>query len=81
MNHWQNEFMAEYHRQELLAEAEQIRLEKLALESRKSCPTLFERTIFAFANWMISTGKCANDLKFLQNIAAMHPRVTSQTKG
>lgn len=57
MNHWQNEYMAEYHRQRLLEEAEQIRLEKLARESRVRCPNRFERTMIAFANWMISRGR------------------------
>lgn len=57
MNNWQNEYMAEYHRQHLLKEVEQIRLEKLALESRVRCPTLFEQTMFTFANWVISKGK------------------------
>lgn len=57
MNNWHNEFMAEYRRQELLEEAKQIRLEKLALESRGSSPTLFERIMFTFASWMISKGK------------------------
>ena len=57
MNNWQNEFMAEYHRQDILEEVEQIRLEKLALQSRGNCPNLFERTMFTFANWMISLGK------------------------
>jgi hypothetical protein len=57
MNNWQNEYMAEYRRQRLLEEAEQIRLERLALESRVRCPTRFERTMVAFANWMISKGK------------------------
>lgn len=57
MNHWQDELMAEYRRQELLQEAEQIRLEKLALQSGENCPNLFERTMFNFANWMISRGK------------------------
>ena len=57
MNNWQNEFMAEYRRQELLQEAEQIRLEKLALESGVRCPTRFERMMIAFAHWMISKGK------------------------
>lgn len=58
MNNWQNEFMAEYHRQEILKEVEQIRSEELALQV---CSTdhsqLFERIMFNFANWMISTGK------------------------
>jgi hypothetical protein len=57
MNNWNNEFMAEYHRQEILNEVEQIRLEKLAVKSRVYRPGLFERTMFNFANWMISTGK------------------------
>jgi hypothetical protein len=57
MNHWNDEFMAEYHRQEILNEVEQIRLEKLAVKFRVYRPGLFERTMFNFANWMISTGK------------------------
>jgi hypothetical protein len=57
MNNWQNEFMAEYHRQDILEEAEHIRLEKLVLQPRANCPNLFERTLFTFANWMISRGK------------------------
>ena len=57
MNHWNNEYMAEYHRQEILNEVEQIRLEKIAVSSRVYRPGLFERTMFNFANWMISTGK------------------------
>jgi hypothetical protein len=57
MNNWNNEYMAEYHRQEILDQVEQIRLEKLAVKSRVYRPGLFERTMFNFANWMISTGK------------------------
>ena len=57
MNNWHDEFMAEYHRQEILNQVEQIRLEKIAVRSRVYRPGLFERTMFNFANWMISTGK------------------------
>jgi hypothetical protein len=57
MNSWHDELMAEYHRQDILREAEHIRLEKLALQSRVYRPRFFERTMFKFANWMISTGK------------------------
>jgi len=57
MNNWNNEYMAEYHRQEILDQVEQIRLEKLTVTSRVYRPRLFERTMFNFANWMISTGK------------------------
>jgi hypothetical protein len=57
MNNWNNEFMAEYHRQAILQEAEQIRLEGSGVKSRVYRPRFFERTMFNFANWMISTGK------------------------
>lgn len=57
MNHWHNEFMAEYHRQDILDEVQHIHLEKLALRSRVYRPGLFERSMYNFANWMISTGK------------------------
>ena len=57
MNNWHNEFMAEYHRQQILEEVDHIRLEQLALKSRVYRPGLFERSMFSFANWMISTGK------------------------
>ena len=57
MSNWQNEFMPEYHRERIMAEIEQIRLEKLALQSRVYRPGLFARTMFKFANWMITTGK------------------------
>ena len=57
MNNWHDEFMAEYHRQQILKEVDQIRLERLALQSLIYRPGLFERSMFSFANWMISTGK------------------------
>jgi hypothetical protein len=57
MNNWHNEFMAEYHRQDILKEAEHIRLEDLAVNSRVYHPGFFARTMFNLANWMISTGK------------------------
>jgi hypothetical protein len=57
MNNWHNEFMSEYHRQEILQQAEQIRLERSVYRSRVYRPRLFQRTMFNFANWMISTGK------------------------
>jgi hypothetical protein len=57
MNNWQNEFMAEYRRQQILEEAEQIRLERTALRFRVHRSRVFHRTMFNFANWMISTGK------------------------
>ena len=57
MNNWQAEFLAGYHRQRIREDVQQIRLEKLALQSRACFPRLFERTMFNVANWMISTGK------------------------
>ena len=57
MNNWHDDFMAEYHRRDILQEAERIHLEKLAQQSRVYRPRLFARTMFSFANWMISTGK------------------------
>jgi hypothetical protein len=57
MNYWQDEKTAEYNRQRILDEVALIRLEKLALKSRVYRPGWFERTMFNFANWMISSGK------------------------
>ena len=57
MNYWNNEFMAEYHRQEIIEEAGHIRLEQQALSSRVYRPRWVERAMFRLANWMISTGK------------------------
>jgi len=56
MSNWNLEFPAEYHRQRIWEEVEQIRLERL-VQSRVYRPRLFTRTMFSFANWMISTGK------------------------
>ena len=57
MNHWHNDFMAEYHRQDLIKESEKIRIENVALRSSLSQPNLFTRTMHSFAGWMILTGK------------------------
>ena len=57
MNHWHNEYMAEYHRQDLIKEAEQIQREKLGIGSRVYRPMLFARTMFNLGNWLIARGK------------------------
>ena len=57
MNNWHNEYMAEYRRKQILDEANQLHLDNLMLKSRVYRPGLFERTMFNFANWMISTGR------------------------
>jgi hypothetical protein len=81
MNNWQYEYMAEYHRQDILKEVEHIRLERLAIEASRSrsCPTLFERSLFTFANWMISRGR---QLRKRYEATAVNcgnpPRVASQ---
>jgi hypothetical protein len=57
MNNWNDVYMAEYHRQDLIREAEQIRLEKLGMSSRVYHPNLFTRTMFKVGNWMIAKGR------------------------
>ena len=57
MNIRQDEITAEYNRQRIIDEVEQIRLEKLARGRRAYRPGLFARAMFNFANWMISAGK------------------------
>jgi hypothetical protein len=57
MNNWHDEYMAEFHRKDLLNDSEQIRLGNLAMRSRVYRPSLFNRTMHSFAGWMISTGK------------------------
>ena len=57
MNNWHDEFTAEYNRQRIVEELEQIHLETRARQSRVYRPRFFARTMFNFANWMISTGK------------------------
>ena len=56
MNHWQVEFLVECHRQQILQEVEQIRLESHALKSRADHPQFLERAMFNVGNWMASTG-------------------------
>ncbi len=56
MDNWHSDLMAEHHRQRILDEIEQIQLEKLVLQASVYRPGLFERIMFNFANWMISTG-------------------------
>ena len=57
MNNWNNEYMAESHRQDLIKEAEQIRREKLGVRSRVYHPSFFTHTMFNIGNWMIVKGK------------------------
>lgn len=57
MNNWHDVYNAEYQRQQIREEMEQLRLERSAVRSRVYSPRFFARTMFHFANWMISTGK------------------------
>jgi hypothetical protein len=57
MNPWQIDLMAEYQRRQALEAKRQIRLEDMAYQARIHHPGIFERSMFNFANWMISTGK------------------------
>jgi len=79
MNHWQNEFMAEYRRQEILDEAEQIRLERagIQIQPRVYQPRFFERTMFNFANWMIFTGKQLRKRYEIPVVKCNHPSTES----
>ena len=72
MYHWNDEFMAEYHRQEILNEVEHIRLEKLVASVRVYRPGVFARTMFSFANWMISTGKHLRKRYEIPNVDCSH---------
>ena len=58
MKSWPNESMAECHRQQIIEEVEQIRLERLALKSRRRHhPGVFGWAMFNFGSWMISAGR------------------------
>ena len=57
MNLYQDEMTAEYNRQRIVSDIEQIQRERLALRSQTYKPGRFERLMFNFANWMIVTGK------------------------
>jgi hypothetical protein len=57
MNHWHLEAMAELNRKEIEGDMRNIRLEEQASVTRVHRPGWFTLTMFAFANWMISTGK------------------------
>lgn len=57
MNNWNNEYLAEYHRQDLIREAEQLSLEKPGYSSHVYRPSLFSRVMFNFGNWMVIRGK------------------------
>ncbi len=75
MNNWQAEFTAEYNRQRILEEVEQIRLEKLALQSRKEGPSVFAPILIGFGSWLIAAGK---QLRQRSEMPAAHRATHSQ---
>lgn len=66
---WDPELTAEYNRQRIAEELEQLRLERLAMKSQVYRPRLFARTMYSFANWMITAGKT---LRKRYEIPAVH---------
>jgi len=57
MNYFDYEKTAEYNRERIQTDLKLIRLEQSKIKSRVYQPGRFERMMFAFANWMIATGK------------------------
>jgi len=57
MNFYQDELTAQYNRQRVKEEFDQIKLENRATHSHVYHPSLFTRIMHGFASWMISTGK------------------------
>jgi hypothetical protein len=77
MNNWHTEFMAEFERQHILEEAEEVRLENLATRFRAYRPGLFERTMFHFANWMIATGNQLRNRYEVPSVRCSNPPTRS----
>jgi len=76
MNNWHNDYLAEYHRKDLLNESEQIRLANIALQSRFYRPGLFTRLMHSFAGWMMATGRDLHD-RYEIPAAHCHPEPSS----
>ncbi len=57
MNHFQLERLAEYHRQELIEDMQQIRLEKLAREANQPRANLLRLGLMHLADWLIAAGR------------------------
>jgi len=61
MNYHQDELTAQYNRQRIREDFNQIRLEQFTTRSRVYRPGLFTRTMHSFSIWMISTGKALHN--------------------
>jgi hypothetical protein len=57
MNHWHAEYLAEERRHELIDEAEQIQLEKLAMQGKPYRPGRFQRMMQGLGAWLVAIGK------------------------
>ena len=77
MNPWQIELMAEYQRRQSWELKKQIRLEEMAHHARVHHPGIFERSMFKFANWMISTGKQLRKRYEVPAVNCSHPSTES----
>ncbi|HSM71006.1 MAG TPA: hypothetical protein VK851_05645 [Anaerolineales bacterium] len=57
MNYYQDELTAQYNRQRIQEDFDQIRLEQRSAKARVHRPGLFTRTMHSFSTWMISAGR------------------------
>jgi len=57
MNNWHNEYMAEYHRQELIDDSRQKHIEGPERRVHTHRPNLVTQIKFNLANWMIGKGE------------------------
>ncbi len=57
MNNWHNEYLAEYHRRDIVTEMEQARLEEKAMRGRPYRPGLFQRSMQGLGAWLVATGE------------------------
>ena len=73
MDNWHSDLLAEHARQQTLKQSEHAQLERLALQSRVYRPGLFERMMFTFANWMISTGSQLRKRYEIPTTSCNHP--------
>ncbi|HAV77162.1 MAG TPA: hypothetical protein DCX53_07395 [Anaerolineae bacterium] len=80
MNNWHNEYMAEYHRKDLLDDSERIHLMHTATRSPVYHPSWLTRTMHGFAVWMISTGKELHERYELPNAHCHQKRSTSYAR-
>ena len=57
MNYYQDELTAQYNRQRIQEDFDQIRLEQNILKARVRRPGIFKRIMHSLSTWMISAGR------------------------